>query len=79
MQGCLQTSLVTEDVITNLSSVFKRLEEKTTCWNVFDGQFFMVKKKRFVLNAILLKNDFPVVIYKMQWEVQWNEKQSTIK
>ena len=44
MQGCLQTSLVTEDVITNLSSVFKRLEEKTTCWNVFDGQFFMVKK-----------------------------------
>ena len=49
MQRRTQTSLVTEDVIINLSPVFKRLE-------------FCMVIKRFVLNIILLKNNFRVVV-----------------
>ena len=35
--------------------------------------------KRVVLNNVLLKNDFWIVILKMQQKVQWNEKRSTMK
>ena len=45
-----------EDVIINLSPVFKRLEEKEHYRNVFGGQFSMAMK-RFVLNIILLNNN----------------------
>ena len=35
--------------------------------------------KRVVLNNVLLKNDFWIVILKMQQKVKWNEKRSTMK
>ena len=36
MQGRIQAPMVTEDVLINLSTIFKRLEKKTY-WNVFGG------------------------------------------
>ena len=48
-------------------------------WSIFVLSEKRLVMKRVVLNIVLLKNDFRVVILKMQKKVQCNEKQSTMK
>ena len=75
--------------------MFKRLEKfgrKVRPWVVAEKQhnemfsvatFALSRKhlvmKRFVLNIVLLKYEFQVVILKTQGKVYYNEKQSTMK
>ena len=71
MQGRIKTSLVTKDVIVNLSPVFKRLESdvylcrgllknnilKCFRWPVFYGMIHLVRTQNFSKNYYFLPSD----------------------